>query len=343
MAKILYGLCGVGIGHAIRAKIILTFLKRKHKVMVICSDRPYEYLSKRFNNVHKIEGFELGFRNNKISKCLTLIKNIRKISKRRYEHIRIDIEKIKKFNPEYVISDWETLSSYLSKNFNIPLISIDNQHFLMKGRFEFQKKYFFDYLMAKMVIFLLMKKADYYIISSFYKTKLKKEERNVFLVSPILRKEIIESKPAKKNYILVYQSTKTYHKLIKILEKINENFIIYGYDKREEEKNLKFKKFNEKSFLEDLKNCKAVICNGGFTLISEAMYLKKPLLTVTIKGHFEQLLNCSYVKKLGCGEYYKDLNKKRVESFINNLDKYTFPQKRKGNNTLFKILNKIIN
>lgn len=343
MARILYGLCGVGIGHAVRGKVILNHLKKKHEVMIICSHKPYEYLSKIFNNVHKIEGFELEFKRNGILESLTVLNNLKKFSRKNYNQLKEIIEKIKKFNPDYVISDWETLSSFVAKKLKIPLISIDNQHFLMKGHFKVPKKYFFDYLKTKMVISLLMKKANYYIISSFYSTKLKKKEKGVFLVPPVLRDEIFKAKPKKEDYFLVYQSTKTYNKLIKILRDVDAKFIIYGFDKVEKNGHIEFKKFNEKEFLKDLINCKGVVCNGGFTLISEAIHLKKPLFTVPIKKHFEQLLNCNYVKMLGCGEFYKDITNENIKKFVSDINRYKFKfSGQKNNGVIFGILDDII-
>src|SRR3989344_7109038 len=146
MSRILYGLCGVGIGHAVRAKVIINQLRKKHEVMIICSHQPYEYLSKVFDNVHRIDGFELEFKRNSIIKYLTFLKNLSKFSIKNYNELKKITKKIKEFNPDYVISDWETVSSFIAKKLKIPLISIDNQHFLMKGSYEIPKKYFFDYL-----------------------------------------------------------------------------------------------------------------------------------------------------------------------------------------------------
>lgn len=343
MAKILYGLCGVGIGHAIRGKVIIEHLKKKHDVMIVCSHWPYLYLSKFFKNVYKIEGFELVFKDNSIVDYLTLLINLKKFSRKTFRRLGLLNKIVDDFKPDVVISDWETFSSLVAKRYKIPLISIDNQHFLIKGKLELSKKYFFSYLKAKLALILLMRKANYYIISSFYETRLKKAYENIFLVPPILRKEILKAKPKKEDYILVYQSTNTYKELIEILNNINSKFIIYGYDNRKRIKNLRFKKFNEKQFIKDLVNCRAVICNGGFTLISEAIYLKKPILSIPIKGHFEQLLNAMYVKLRGYGVMYRNLNEKRIDNFIDNLKNYEGKRfMQKDNSRVFKYLDKII-
>src|SRR3989344_2242278 len=340
MTRILYGLCGVGIGHAVRGKVIIEHLKKKHDVLIICSSKPYDYLKREFKNVHRIEGFELIFKNNSIADYLTFLKNLKKIYRLNLEKIEKEIEE---FKPDLVISDWETFSSIYAKRKDIPLISIDNQHFLISGEFDFPKRYLWDYLKAKFTINLLMKRADYYIITSFYQTRLRNKHKNLFLVPPILRDELFEIKPAKKDYILVYQSTNSYNKLINILKSVDERFIVYGFDRASKEKDLEFKKFNEKEFLNDLKGCKAVICNGGFTFISEAIYLKKPILSLPINGHFEQILNAIYIKKMNYGEFYRDLDVSKIKSFIKNIGKYnTVKNKQNKNNLALKTIDRII-
>ena len=102
----------------------------------------------------------------------------------------------------------------------------------------------------------------------------------------------------------------------------NEKFIVYGFNKNEVDGNLHFKLFNENEFYDDLASAKAVICNGGFTFISEAIHLKKPIYSIPARGNFEQTLNGYYVQRLGYGEYHEVMNAKRVENFLNNLPKY---------------------
>ncbi len=73
------------------------------------------------------------------------------------------------------------------------------------------------------------------------------------------------------------------------------------------DKNLIYRKFNEDRFFNDLGSCKAVLANGGFTLISESIYLKKPVLSIPVKGQFEQILNAIYLERLGYGEFHEEL------------------------------------
>ena len=65
-----------------------------------------------------------------------------------------------------------------------------------------------------------------------------------------------------------------------------------------------------------------MICNGGFTFISEAISLKKPIYSVPAIGNFEQTLNGFYVQKLGYGEYHEVMNAPRVKAFLSKLPRY---------------------
>ena len=140
---------------------------------------------------------------------------------------------------------------------------------------------------------------------------------------PIIRDAILKLKPTVEDHIIVYQTSKESGKLVKRLKALkDENFIVYGFNKEEVDGNLTYKMFNEDVFYDDLASAKAVVCNGGFTFISEAITLKKPIYSVPAKGNFEQILNGYYVQRLGYGEYHEVMSAKRLEKFLKKLPKY---------------------
>jgi len=88
------------------------------------------------------------------------------------------------------------------------------------------------------------------------------------------------------------------------------------------EGNLRFRPFSEAAFAEDLASARAVIAGGGFTLLGEAIYLRKPLLVVPVEGQFEQHMNARYVQKLGYGQCEASLNDAAIlRSFEANLSR----------------------
>src|SRR5262249_5645920 len=48
--RILYGVVGEGMGHAIRSRVILDELVQRHDVQVVVSGRAHDYLAKRAND-----------------------------------------------------------------------------------------------------------------------------------------------------------------------------------------------------------------------------------------------------------------------------------------------------
>ncbi len=66
--------------------------------------------------------------------------------------------------------------------------------------------------------------------------------------------------------------------------------------------------FSEAGFIDDLASCRGVIAAGGFTLMGEAVFLHKPMLSVPLTGQFEQVLNARYLEREGFGLAADDLD-----------------------------------
>jgi len=341
MAKILYGVCNVGMGHAIRSKVVLEHLTKQHEVIILAADPAYSYLKKQFKNVHKIPGWKLKFKNNKVKPLRTILANAQQINSKTKANIKATYKKVQKFKPNIAISDWETITGHMAKKLKIPLVAIDNEKYLTSGKYNIPLKHIPSYLLTRVTIAIITKKADSYLVLLLPGNKIKESE-NIHSIPPILRKEILQAKPTKGKKIVVYETTQTDKKLLKILKKINQEFTIYGYNTKQKINNLEFKKFTDKGFTKDIVNAKAVITTGGFSLISECNALGKPLLVIPIKTHFEQQLNAIYVQKKQCGTYYSKLTTKRVQKFLNNIDKYSCKQEKFTNTHALGILDWII-
>ena len=69
---VFYCVCGEGMGHAIRTGVIVDRIKDRYDVHIFSSDRAYEYLSSKFDNVYEIGGFNTVYINNKVNDLKTL-------------------------------------------------------------------------------------------------------------------------------------------------------------------------------------------------------------------------------------------------------------------------------
>jgi len=220
-------------------------------------------------------------------------------------------------------------------------------------------KYLKDKLKAEGVIRSFIQLPSVYLITSFYYPPLVNPGR-VRIFPPVLRKRILRLKGKEKTlkgdkrtlkckegtHIFVYQTSTSNTELIKLLKETDYRFIIYGFHKDQEDENLSYRSFNENYFYHDLASCQAVITNGGFNLISEALYLNKPVFSVPVKKQFEQVLNAIYLEKLGFGEFHEDPLKDDLENFMLKLDFYrkniksNFTHDR--NQTILQELDKLI-
>ena len=314
--KIIYGVSGEGFGHSSRSKEIISHLKKKgHKVLVLTYGQALGPL-KKFKPI-KIPGIIIHFNEkNSLSLPKTALNAIESYVNSVPNFFEIK-RKIDSFNPDVFITDFEPLTAIISFWYKKPLISIDNQHILTNLNIRIPKKYISSYFVAKTATNLCVSKAKAFIILSFIKQK---SNENTFIVSPVLRKEIINLKPSKSDFILVYQ-TKKDKKLVNNLKSLPYHFVVYGHETPYKRENITYKKISS-TFIKDLSKAKAVIASAGFTLISEALYLKKPYFAIPLKGQFEQTLNALFIKKAKLGDYSENPSKKQIQNFLKNLKKY---------------------
>jgi len=336
-----------GMGHAIRSKVVIDYLSKKHNLFIVSGDgRAKDYLAKHFKTVYAIPYISLSYKDNELKIRRSVAQNLKKITELKRvssKGFRKAMAEIKEFNPDLVISDAEPFMNFYAIFKKIPIIEINNISIIERCKLDIPKHNKLNYLIAKEAIKKATFGARCYIIPTFFYPKQVK--KNTYLVPPVLRKDILNLKPTGKDNILVYQTSDNHSRLVSTLKKINQKFIVYGFNKAGKSKNVVFRKFNEGQFFRDFADCKAVITNGGFTLITEAIYLKKPILSIPVKKQFEQITNAHYLEKLGYGEYHKDVNLKRIEKFLYNCDVYAQTLKRyeqKDNKILFNRLDKVI-
>lgn len=160
-------------------------------------------------------------------------------------------------------------------------------------------------------------------IVSFYHPELKRKTDEMF--DPVLREAVRKTKREQGEKILVYQTSPTFHALIDVLHKLKREVIVYGFrQERVRSGNVQFKPFDSEEILHDLAACSYAVTNGGHNLISEALYLGKPVLCFPIAMLFEQFLNSYYIRDMGYGDYSTSRHPELTlfENFEKNLETY---------------------
>src|SRR5919107_6142028 len=125
--KILYGVTGEGMGHAMRSRVVLEHLVRAgHEIEIMASGRAAAFLGKRFEGVNTIHGLHMILEENRVRKGKTLWSNVLNGILGVPQNIGAYFELIEDFEPEVVISDFESWTYYYGRNHRLPILSIDN-------------------------------------------------------------------------------------------------------------------------------------------------------------------------------------------------------------------------
>lgn len=321
--RIFYSLCGEGLGHAIRSAVVIEYLiSEGYDIIVFASDRAHQYLSKKFDNIYEIGGFNTVYENNAARYKKTFVYNMIDVPSDLKNNINKMYKLAKKFKPDIIISDFEFYANLLSHILGIPLLSIDNMHVITEAKYNSPAKYTKDKLFAEAVVHAFIQRADKTLIYSYFFPKLKNNQTCQY-VDPVIRDEILKLKPRVEEHILVYQTSDSNTKLIKLLKNNpDKKFIVYGFHKDEREDNILFRSFAEEQLFNDFKTAKCVITNGGFSLITEALQLEKPVLSIPVNKQYEQILNAMFVERLGYGEHHDSINQFILDNFLENVETY---------------------
>ena len=328
--RILYGVVGEGMGHAIRSRVVLDELVKQHDVQVVVSGRAHDYLAKRAGDhlaVKKIWGFTIVTEDNEVRNFRTLLANVKGALTGGWpRNIKAYFDIADHFKPDAVISDFESWSYLYGVNHMLPVISVDNMQIVNRCTHEKDvlAGHEASFQIAKGVIKAKVPGAYHYLITSFFFPPIRK--RRTSLHPPILRPEILAARPEPGAHLLVYQTYTTNQELPEILQRLGVECRIYGLrrDLKEEvrEGNLVYKPFSEDGFIDDLRTARGVVASGGFTLMGEAVYLHRPMLAEPVAKQFEQILNARYLQKEGYGLHAESLTEAKLREFLSRIPEF---------------------
>lgn len=311
--KILYGVVGEGMGHAMRSRVVLEHLVAQgHEVTIMASGRAVEFLQRRFESVNRIHGLHIIYEHNRVRRGKTLLSNVAQSATGLPQNIAAYFDLIREFRPEVVISDFESWTYLYAKTHGLPIISVDNMQVINRCTHDAEiiGKHEADFTVARLFIKSKLPFCQHYVITTFFRPPVRKPKTT--LCPPILRPEILAAKRSDGDHLLVYQTAEGNESLVDTLQKTGVPCRIYGMRREIKEDqiegNLTYRPFNEPQFIADLASSKGVIAGGGFTVMGEAVYLHKPMLAVPVGRQFEQVLNARYLEREGFGREAESLN-----------------------------------
>ncbi len=283
--KILYAVQGTGNGHLSRAKELYAVLNNRVEVDVLVSGSQFE-INCPFPVKYQLKGIVFVFgkkggidylKTLKANNIFKIIKEIRSCNLSDYDLIINDFEPI---------SAW---ASYLRGDLNC--ISLSHQGAFLSKKVPKPK---WKSWIGKLVLKYFAPSATTY---SFH---FKSYDKNIF--TPIIRNDIRRQSVKEKNYFVVYLPFYSDEKIIKVLSKVKGvKWKVFSKHSKEayKIKNVSIKPIFDSDFERAMAWSKGVICGAGFETPAEAMYLKKKLLVVPMKGQYEQACNAESLKQMG--------------------------------------------
>ena len=330
MAKFLFIVQGEGRGHLTQAIALQTILKEaQHEVVAVLVGKSHRKIPTFFEEqitapIHYFESpnFVKDKDNRKIligktilyntSKLKTFLKSLSELN--RY---------YKTYQPDVIINFYDFLAGFYNifhKN-PIPMAVVGHQYFLEHPQFEFPKNHLVDKFLLRQNTKITCVGAKIKLALSF--APYLKDYKNILVVPPLLRKEVLSLQPEKQDFILCYVNNDGYGDDIIAWHKQNPHIKLECFWDRKNapevehyHENLVFHQINDSKFLEKMRTCKAFVTTAGFESVCEAMYLGKPVMMIPVEGQFEQSCNALDAQKAGAGIMSQDFNISKLLDYI---------------------------
>jgi len=347
---ILYGVVGVGMGHATRSRVILDhLLAQGHDIVVTASGTAPTFLREIYKDeprlhVEAVAGYGMRFRDQKVDVGGTLLDLIDGGPGRLLTNMGVFGRITARFHPDVVISDFEGFAHWYGRFFDVPVISLDNIQVLNRCELDpnIVDTESLAFQLAKTTVKAKMPGADHYLVSSFFEPEARK--RRTTVVGPILRPEILEAERECGEHILVYQSIWS-ESLLDALRQLDVPIVAYGSGKEGTDGKITFRPFSQQGFIDDLRTARAVVAGGGYSLMCEALQIGVPMLAIPLEGHVEQQLNAGYLAGCGYGATATELTSETLAEFLADLDRYEFElqwYERPGNTPILAAIDELL-
>ncbi len=298
--KILYAIQGTGNGHLSRARDIIPLLQQQGELDILVSgiqadvDLPYP-VKYTFKGLSFIFGKKGG---------IDLFATYRKSNlKRLYNEIKsLPVDEY-----DLVINDFEPVSAWACRMKHKPCIGLSHQAAVINKKSPGSKK---KDPVGKAVL------NNYAPVTAAYGFHFGAYDKDIF--TPVIRAQVRNAKPQDKGHYTVYLPAYSDERIIKILGEIkNTNWQVFSKHSKKayQEKNVNIQPVNNDDFIESMINCTGVLCGGGFETPAEALFLKKKLLVIPMKGQYEQQCNAAALKTMGV-PVVKSLKAKHLDTIV---------------------------
>lgn len=303
--KILYAIQGTGNGHLSRAKEVIPALRSRVEVDILVSGTQAD-IELPFDVRYKYQGLSFVFgKKGGVDMYNTIVTNsVRSVYK--------EIKNCPVKDYDLVVNDFEPISAWACKLRGVNCISLSHQSALLSNLVP--QPSFKDFI-GSMIL-------KYYAPSiQNFGFHFKKYDSSIYL--PIIRRGIRQLNVTTEDHYTVYLPSYSDAKIIDVLSEVKSaKWQVFSknckvaYKKR----NVYIKPIESDSFEKSIAGSIGVICGAGFETPAEALYLKKKLLVIPMKGQFEQHFNAASLKDIGVPvlKKFKKKHLKKIKNWVKN-------------------------
>ena len=308
--KILYAIQGTGNGHIARAEDVIPVLREHGRVDLFVSGAQAD-IKLDYSVKYKSKGLSFYFgKNGGVDLIKTFGRNSSVGVYREIKNFPVD-------KYDLVINDFEPITAWACIHKRIPCVGLSHQAALLSPRTPRPKT--FDPI-GDLII------RNYAPVNKYVGFHFASFDRHIY--TPVIRKRIREAVITDRGHYTVYLPAYDDRKLLPILNKFPAvRWHVFSKHTRAPYHIGKISVYpvNNLEFTASLTSCTGVLCGAGFETPAEALYLRKKLLVIPMKGQYEQHYNAAALKQIGV-PVMKKMKKKSVKKIAEWLDQRDIPQ-----------------
>jgi uncharacterized protein (TIGR00661 family) len=239
-------------------------------------DAPIKYRSKGISLFYKCDG-SLSYR--KMIRHIHPMDIVKQINE-------LPVEKY-----DLVLNDFECITSLACAKKKVPSVNFGHQASFMSQKTPRPEK------RSRLGEWVLK---NYARATQYIGLHFENYDENIF--SPVIKKQILDAAPTPRGHITVYLPSYCDEQLHRCFSKFRDFiFEIFSHEVTAplRRSNILFLPVGKDAFNKSMIDCRGIITGGGFETPAEALYLKKKLMVMPIKGQYEQQCNAAALQRLG--------------------------------------------
>lgn len=281
--KILYAIQGTGNGHISRARDIIPLLQLRGEVDILISgteadvklDYPVKYSFKGLSFVFGKKG------------GIDLVSTYKKVRIKRFYN---ELKSLPVQDYDIVISDFEPVSAWACHLHHKPCYGLSHQAAVINKKSPYPEK---PDPIGRWIL------KNYAPTTSQFGFHFMQYDKNIF--TPLIRREIRDALITNDNHYTVYLPAYSDKKIIKVLGEIkNVEWQVFSKHTKEaySKDNIMIFPVCNNSFIKSMVSSAGIICGAGFETPAEALFLKKKLIVIPMKGQYEQQCNAVALQQI---------------------------------------------